>query len=210
MSLHVLAAATAILVLCNCGARTPLDPLTGGESQTDTRTSTTAPASACPQGCPDELSEWCVAPESLGMFINDGGRFAGQVYTASRTGTLSGVQISVKASGSGYRLRVAIRQVADGVPTRVVLGDTLLATSDSPFDSLVQFSRAIEQVAGRQYAIVVDYPDAPKSGAITGFWKGALADSNCYAGGNDVFGEDGTHWWSDGGDLHFRVFIKAK
>ena len=132
----------------------------------------------------------------------------GQVYTAGHTGTLSGVNVSVR-SGSQFDLRVAIRQVVGGLPTQVSLGSTMLATSDSLFDSVVQFSPPIEQVTGRQYAIVVDYPDAPPIGQMQGIWDGT-ASIDCYAGGNDVASVDGINWARAGDDLHFRVFIKTK
>lgn len=98
---HLLAVAAMTLALCNCGARTSLIPYPGGESAPDTTTSTdafdTAP-STCAPDCADELSESCTAAKNLGAFINDGVRFLGQVYTAGHTGTLSGVQISVRSN----------------------------------------------------------------------------------------------------------------
>lgn len=164
----------------------------------------------CASGCLDEMSDWCAAGNDLTADLNEGVRFVGQVYTAGHTGTLSGVNIDVAPiSASRFDLRVAIRQAAGGLPTQVVLGATTLATSDSPFDSLVQFSPPIQQVTGQQYAIVVDYPDDPSIGDWQGEWEGTMS-INCYAGGNQVGSVDGINWGSADGTLHFRVFIKTK
>lgn len=65
-------------------------------------------------------------------------------------------------------------------------------------------------MAGRQYAIVVDYPDVPPGAEIKGMWDGVMGSDHCYDGGNDATSDDGVNWWSGVDDLHFRVFIKAK
>jgi hypothetical protein len=189
---------SAVLVLGACGLRTPL---------TDTDPD---PGHTCPSGCPDELSESCAAGNDLSAALNEGVRFVGQIYTAGRTGTLSGVNVDVRpTSVSRFDLRVAIRQVVGGFPTQVILGSTTLATSDSPFDSLVQFSPPIQQVTGQQYAIVVDYPDDPAIGDMQGMWEGTTS-IDCYAGGKQVGSVDGINWGRADGTLHFRVFIKTR
>jgi hypothetical protein len=168
------------------------------------------PGHTCPSGCPDELSASCAADNDLTAALNEGVRFVGQIYTAGRTGTLSGVNVDVRpTSVSRFDLRVAIRQVVGGLPTQVILGSTMLATSDSPFDSLVQFSPAIQQVTGQQYAIVVDYPDDPAIGDMQGMWEGTTS-IDCHAGGKQVGSVDGVNWGSADGTLFFRVFVRAK
>ena len=93
--------------------------------------------------------------------INDGARFVGQTYTAGRTGTLSGVAVSVRAAfGSKLPLRVSIRDTVVGLPGNAILGTTTLGTAESPLTSIIQFSPPVTQLKGQQYAIVVDYPDA--------------------------------------------------
>jgi hypothetical protein len=161
-------------------------------------------------GCPDQLSESCIADENLGNFINEGARYVGQIYTAGRTGTLSGIAVSVRStSNSHFGLRVSIRDVTNGWPAETILGTTTLATSDSPLTDIIQLSPAVQQLAREQYAIVVDYPDAPPigGGQMQGVWAGTTND--CYAGGYDVFSKDGTSWGTYGYDQFFEVFIKA-
>ncbi len=185
-----------VLVLAACGRTSPTDTYLDS-------------GSTCPSGCPDELSASCAAGNDSTSELNEGVRFVGQVYTAGHTGTLSGVNVDIRpVSTSRFGLRVAIRQVANGFPTQVVLGSTMLAASDSPFDSLVQFSPPLQQVTGQQYAIVVDYPDAA-IGDRQGEWDGTTS-TTCYADGKVVGSVDGIDWGSIDGSLHFRVFIKAK
>ena len=140
--------------------------------------------------------------------INDGARFVGQTYTAGRTGTLSGVAVSVRAAfGSKLPLRVSIRDTVAGLPGNAILGTTTLGTAESPLTSIIQFSPPVTQLKGQQYAIVVDYPDAPPLGQAQGAWSGTT--TNCYSGGNDVGSEDGVTWGPAPDDLHFKVLIKA-
>jgi hypothetical protein len=162
----------------------------------------------CAFACPDQLDQSCTGGDNLSAMINDGARFIGQTYTAGRTGTLSGVAIAVTAAyGAKLPLRVSIRDTVAGLPGNAILGTTTLGTAESPLTSIIQFSPPVAQLKGRQYAIVVDYPDAPPLGQAQGVWSGTT--NNCYSGGSDVGSEDGVTWSADGDELHFEVFIKG-
>jgi len=160
----------------------------------------------CALACPDQLDQSCTGSENLGALINSGARFIGQTYTAGRTGTLSGVAISV-TSGAKVHLRVSIRDTVAGLPGNAILGTTTLGIAESPLTSIIQFASQVAQVKGQQYAIVVDYPDAPPLGQAQGAWTGTT--TNCYSGGNSVESESGVTWSPQGNDLDFKVFIKA-
>jgi hypothetical protein len=155
------------------------------------------------------LDQVCTGGDNLGAMINEGARFVGQTYTAGHTGTLSGVAISVMAIKSKLPLRVSIRDTVAGLPGNAILGTTTLAGAESPLTSIIQFSPPVAQLKGQQYAIVVDYPDAPPigGGQAQGVWSGTT--TNCYSGGSDLSSEDGVAWSTGGYDLHFKVFIKA-
>jgi hypothetical protein len=189
----------------DAGDRAPDPGATDAPTDTGTCNGTTC-VQVCALACPDQLDQSCTGSANLGDLINSGARFIGQTYTAGRTGTLSGVAISV-TSESKLPLRVSIRDTVAGLPGKAILGTTTLGTADSPLTSIIQFSSPVAQLKGQQYAIVVDYPDAPPLGQAQGAWTGTT--TNCYAGGNDVGSEDGVTWSAGGDDLDFKVFIKA-
>jgi len=163
----------------------------------------------CDVDCPDQLAESCIAGQTMGAVINEACRFVGQTYTAGSAGTLTGVAVSVLAIKTQFQLRVSLRDAQDGFPGATILASTTLDTSDSPLANVIRFSAPVEQVAGQQYAIVVDYPAAPPVGAgqMQGVWAGVTSD--CHPGGYDVCSEDGTRWRTNGDDLFFEVFIKG-
>ena len=163
----------------------------------------------CAADCPDQLIASCTGSNSLGASINEVDRFVGQTYTADRTGMLSGVAISVQPAQTQYNLRVSIRDTSNGLPGQTVLGSTTLGSSSTTLSNTIQFSPPIQHVAGQQYAIVVDYPDAPGPGLgyCMGTWDGSGTD--CYAGGAYVFSADGTVWKTKNYELHFQVFMKG-
>jgi hypothetical protein len=150
---------------------------------------------------------------SLGTFINECCKFVAQTYTAGLTGTLAGIEIDVSSS-LAFPLDVQIQSVAGGIPTGIILGDMTLGSSSSLLSSLITFPQLIPQVAGTQYAIVVDYPTAPfvvgGSGQGVGGWGGGTG--NPYPGGQDLMFL-GTSW-TDGGGIgsagfasHFQTFV---
>jgi hypothetical protein len=83
-----------------------------------------------------------------------------------------------------------------------------LATDEASLATLIQFPQNIRQVKGVQYAIVVNYQNAPPSGADQwmGMWNGAMGR----LGGGEMFsGPDGKIWSvSDpNGHEHFRTYV---
>jgi len=145
------------------------------------------------------------APLDLGASLNEGFVFTAQTYTASITGRLAGVAVDVLAGGT-FPLRVSIHSTRAGVPTARVLGERTLTTNGSSLTEVITFPERIQQVSGKSYAIVLDYPTAPPhQGQAT--WAGVTG--NPYPGG-DYFESDNAKTWSldgSGGDLHFKTFV---
>jgi len=136
-----------------------------------------------------------------------------QSYTAGITGTLQGVAIDVTALDVTQVARIRIESVSGGIPTNVVLGQARASRGgDLSLNTVIPFSTPIQQVAGQQYAILVDYPDAPPfhDGIIeVADWNGATG--NAYTAGTLLSSFDGGATWqsfaSDGFDVHFRTFV---
>lgn len=135
-----------------------------------------------------------------------------QTYTAGITGTLQGVAIDV-TSFTTFVARIQVETVTGGVPSNVVLGEASASTSgDLSINTVIPFTTSIPQVAGQEYAIVVDYPDAPafvNGQASAGSWNGS--DGNLYPAGTLVstFNDGGTwtSFQSQGFDVHFQTFV---
>jgi hypothetical protein len=145
----------------------------------------------------------------LGANINACCAFIGQTYTAGITGVLGGVSLDVITleSTDVFNLHVAIRAVSGGLPTSTILGEVTLPSDASDLSQIVMFPQSIPQVAGVQYAIVVDYPDAP-AGGNQGIWHGT--DGNGYARGDLVSSSDGTSFRFVGQntfDVHFKTYV---
>ena len=124
-----------------------------------------APAGAAPAPVLDQAY---IGPGGVGLTISQGFLW-GQTFTAGKTGTLYGVNVDI----SGYlsnRLRVQIQEVSNGVPTGVVLGETVHSSS-APIDRLITFPTQINVEAGHQYAITASFEGllADQSG---GSWAG--------------------------------------
>ena len=139
--------------------------------------------------------------------------FEAQSYTAGISGTLQGVAIDVSAIDVTQVARIQIEAIANGVPSNVVLGSARAASGgDLAITTVIPFSTAIPQVAGQQYAILVDYPDAPmfvNGIENTASWNGS--DGNLYPAGTAFSTFDGGTTWqsfaSDGIDFHFQTFV---
>jgi hypothetical protein len=139
--------------------------------------------------------------------------FEAQSYTAGLSGTLQGVAIDVTAIDVTQVARIQIEAIVGGVPSNVVLGSARAASGgDLAITTVIPFSTSIPQVAGQQYAILVDYPDAPSfvNGIEnTASWNGS--DGNLYPAGTLLSTFDGGTTWqsfaSDGFDLHFQTFV---
>lgn len=136
-----------------------------------------------------------------------------QSYTAGVSGTLQGVAIDVGPTlDVTQSARIQIEAISNGKPSNVVLGQARAPKGDLALSTVIPFTTTIAQVAGQQYAILVDYPDAPPfvSGSPNiSSWNGA--DGNAYAGGTmfSTF-DNGTTWTSyesQGFDLHFKTFV---
>jgi len=139
--------------------------------------------------------------------------FEAQSYTAGITGTLQGVAIDVTAVDRTLVARIQIRTVSGGIPTNVILGQARAAAGGNlSLTTVIPFSTSIPQVAGQQYAILVDYPEAPPfEDAIieAADWNGATG--NAYPAGTLLSSFDGGATWqsyaSEGFDVHFRTFV---
>jgi len=137
----------------------------------------------------------------------------GQSYTAGITGTLQGVAIDVTAIDVNLVARIQIEAITGGVPSNVVLGQARAARGgDLSINTVIPFSTSIPQVAGQQYVILVDYPEAPPfvdGIENTASWNGS--DGNLYAAGTmfSTF-DNGATWTSyaaEGFDLNFQTFV---
>jgi len=136
-----------------------------------------------------------------------------QSYTAGITGTLQGVALDVTAMDTTLVARIRIESVSGGIPTNVVLGQARASGGGNlSLNTVIPFSTPIQQVAGQQYAILVDYPEAPPfhDGIFeTADWNGATG--NAYPAGTLLSSFDGGATWqsfaSEGFDVHFRTFV---
>ncbi|HXT97981.1 MAG TPA: hypothetical protein VN853_16900 [Polyangia bacterium] len=136
-----------------------------------------------------------------------------QSYTAGISGTLQGVAIDVSAIDVTQIARIQIEALAGGIPSNVVLGSARAARGgDLSINTVIPLGGSIPQVAGQQYAILVDYPDAPpfvNGIENTASWNGS--DGDLYPAGTMFTTFDGGTTWqsfaSEGFDLHFRTFV---
>jgi hypothetical protein len=139
--------------------------------------------------------------------VTDISNYMAQTFTAGKTGTLAGVNVSVYVvGGTTYPLHVAIRNLnASGWPSQV-LAETTLGTSACPITQLITFPQAVSIVAGTQYAIVLNYPAA--GGGYGGSWQGATG--NAYPGGTALKSSDGVSWTEvmGGLDQDFRTYVR--
>jgi hypothetical protein len=155
------------------------------------------------------LDQSFTEPNNAAAFINEAAPFVAQVYTAGVSGTLASISVDVSSSDN-FPLRVSIRAVAGGLPTAVVLGETLLASSSAALSESIAFDERIEQISGQQYAIVLDYPGQPSPAILTNRWSGA--SGNAYAPGSLALSLDGVNWFIEMPatvDLHFQTVVNA-
>ena len=169
-------------------------------------------SSACPSNTA-ELDQSFITGNDLSAGLYGLPVFEAQSYTAGITGTLQGVAIDVSAIDVNQVARIQIEAIVGGVPSNVVLGTARAASGgDLAITTVIPFSTPISQVAGQQYAILVDYPDAPpfvNGIENTASWNGS--DGNLYPAGTLFSTFDGGTTWqsfaSDGLDLHFQTFV---
>jgi hypothetical protein len=148
----------------------------------------------------DTIDQSFTGPDNLAADINECCAFIGQTYTAGLTGTLAGVSVDItERVGDNFPLQVQIRSVASGLPTSTILGET--TTTAFGLSDIIAFSGTIPQVAGVQYAIVVDFPGAPAPGPgqYVGIWTGT--PNNLYPGGSSVLSLNGGATWAPNGEV---------
>lgn len=135
-----------------------------------------------------------------------------QTYTAGITGTLTGINLHFSGPcsicGEGGNKPISINTVSGGMPTSTVLGSTLLAVSQGQiisFSTLITFPTAIPQVAGVQYAIVIDFGAAGGSN-VTGEFN-----NTGYAAGGLFQSFDGGQTWSSNPefDISFQTNVRG-
>jgi len=135
----------------------------------------------------------------------------GQTYTAGLTGTLAGVWLGIeRVPFSGvldpfFPLNVQVRSVSAGLPTTTILGETTTTAcvitpipTGCGINEFIPFPPSVFQAAGTQYAIVVNFLEAPVGPGLTdGGWAGALG--NQYPRGVAVVSFDGGTTWREEG-----------
>lgn len=134
-----------------------------------------------------------------------------QTYTAGVTGTLTGINLHFSGPcsicGEGGDKPISINTVSGGVPTSTVLGSTVVSVSQGQtisFSTLITFPTVIPQVAGVQYAIVIDFAAAGGSN-VTGEFN-----NTGYAGGGLFQSFDGGQTWSSNPefDISFQTNVR--
>jgi hypothetical protein len=170
-------------------------------------------SSVCGSSKPAELDQSFTSPSDLSDGLYGHPVLMAQSYTAGISGTLQGVSLDVSAIDTTLVARIQIETIVGGLPSNVVLGQTRAPhAGDLALSTVIPFSTSIPQVAGQQYAIVVDYPEAPpfvNGIENTASWNGS--DGNFYHAGTDFSTFDGGTTWqsyqSQGFDLHFQTFV---
>jgi hypothetical protein len=163
----------------------------------------TAPAAADPISLDQSFT-----PASGGVFhlINECCAFVAQTYTAGITGTLAGVAVAVE-SNSPFPLNISLRSAPAGLPSPAILAETTLSGSSSPLLNVFSFPTLVEQIAGEQYAIVVNFVGAPPPGPGQGlgFWRGGLG----YPEGTALASVNGSSWFESapGSDASFQTYV---
>lgn len=170
-------------------------------------------SSACAPAPTAQLDQSFTTPSDLSAGLYGLPVFEAQTYTAGITGTLQGVALNITAVDPTLRARIQIRSLtAAGVPSNTTLGEARANPGNLSLATVIPFSNAIPQVAGQQYAILVDYPEAPPFQNATieaADWIGATG--NAYAAGTLMSTFDGGATWQsfvdEGFDVHFRTFV---
>lgn len=151
---------------------------------------------------PSDLSDGLFGPPAL----------MAQSYTAGISGTLQGVAIDV-TSFTQFVARIQIETVVGGVPSGIVLGQARASRSGNlDINTIIPLPGTVPQVAGQQYAIIVDYPEAPPfvdNAPVAGEWNGSTG--NVYPAGTLLSSFDNGATWisfeSQGFDVHFQTFV---
>lgn len=90
-----------------------------------------------------------------------------ETFTLTATALISGADIWFVAKGSAGKTLLEIREVANGVPTQVVVASASLDTKNLLLNQWQRFSwTPVRLEAGREYAIVVGCDDAITACAV--------------------------------------------
>ncbi len=153
-------------------------------------------------------------PGDSSAAINQCCRYYAQTFTAGMTGALTAVSLDVQSTSSLF-LKVAIHGVTNGLPNDTILSEVFVwagpggvPASSAPLTLMIDVG-TIYVVAGKQYAIVVNY-DGTSPGQAEGNWMGAVGDH--YPGGAAFAANDETFAsWIPLGvpsmDLHFKTYV---
>jgi hypothetical protein len=158
---------------------------------------------------PAEIDQTFTSPTDLGASLNDAYRYTGQTYESGQTGLLVAISVDIQGT-SNAPARITIHQAKEGVPSRAIWSWSGVKSGLAPISQVIPVWPPLLQVAGHEYAIVVDYPQAPPHGpgAGQGTWAGATGD--LYPNGQLVSSHDGLSWTpGPGADLHFITYVRT-
>jgi len=171
-------------------------------------------SSTCFESSDAVVDQALVTPGGVTAGVYGPGSVMTQSFTAGITGSLIGASIALDAWNLTYKARIQVRTVVDGHPSDVVLGEGRAPSGgDVSINTVIEFASPIAQVAGEQYALVVDYPDAPpfvNNASPVADWIGNQ-DPSSYAGGRLAYSNDGGVTWQPpaefDADLLFQTYV---
>ena len=174
----------------------------------------------------DSLDQSFLGNGTLGAEINDAFFSVAQTFTAGISGDLTRIQIDLTSQPqhgmigeiSPFPINVDILSVLNGVPASHVLSSVLLPPGNYLLGTSIFFPQQAQVVAGKQYAIAVNYVGAPPLGLNLGqgSW-GGTAEGDAYPEGAIFFSEDGKSWLANvgpgeppgpGEDLAFQTYVQ--
>lgn len=119
-------------------------------------------SSSCGSPKTAQLDQSFTGPSDLSDGLYGRPVLMAQSYTAGISGALQGVAIDVTAIDPTLVARIQIEAITGGAPSNTVLGQARASKGgDLALTTVIPFTSSIAQVAGQQYAILVDYPEAP-------------------------------------------------
>lgn len=102
-----------------------------------------------------------------------------QTYVAGKTGVLASVCVAVRPdSDISQTLRVSIHAVENGQIASTALGAISLGANTADVSQPIVFDGLINQVAGKAYAVVADYPGGSSTKSFTWSASKSNADTN--------------------------------
>lgn len=153
------------------------------------------------------LDQSFITPSNLADVISNVCPWAGQTFTAGRTGQLTGVELEVNGFAPNL-LSVQAWSVTHGVPGREH-GSVTLASSSALSGQFITFPQRLHVTKDHQYALVAHY-EGELTGENGGLWGGAV--ENKYRGGTMITKCVGQGWRAnhDGYDVHFQTYVSGK